>query len=273
MEQYYLFFLIYSFFGWCMESTLFSIREKRFVNRGFLNGPLCPIYGIGMVLIIYFLEPYSDNMSMLFVLGLVLATILEFLTGYILEKIFKTRWWDYTKKKFNFMGYICLENSLDWGILCVIMIKLIQPLVVDVINSFSEMFLNVFMVVSASFLIADIIVTLANLINLRSYIINLNFIQMATTDLKDISKKYHDIYEEMVNHHITLGDYLDEIAQYKQASRENLKNKIVETREKYRKPKKQLRRIYRNYKPILNPIKQHKGAMLAKKDLENQKDI
>lgn len=269
MEQYYLFFLTYSFLGWCMESTLFSVREKRFVNRGFLNGPLCPVYGIGMVIIIYFLEPFYNNILLLFLLGMLLASILEFITGFLLEKLFKTRWWDYSKRKYNIDGYICLQNSLAWGVLCVIMIKVIQPEVVRFIDSFNSTALHTFSLATLTILIIDMIVTIANLLNLRGYITNLNIVHKTLNEIEAVSGKYRKVYKDIVDNHITLGNYLDEINEYREVEKDRVKNRINELRDKHISPRRQLKRLYHNYKVTIK--NDEAGAMLAKKDLEKEK--
>ena len=100
------YFFIYAFLGWCTEVSFFAVKTGKFVNRGFLNGPVCPVYGFGLVIIIMALTPLKDNLLLLFVGSVVITSSLEFLTGWALEKIFHTRWWDYTNNKFNLHGYI-----------------------------------------------------------------------------------------------------------------------------------------------------------------------
>ena len=133
-ELLYYFFL-YSLLGWIMETTLVSVREHRFVNRGFLNGPLCPIYGVGMCLIIVALTPYQDRLTDLFLGGMLLASALEYVTGWLLEKLFHAKWWDYSDKRCNLHGRICLRVSLAWGVLALVIIKLVQPAVTRLVAS------------------------------------------------------------------------------------------------------------------------------------------
>lgn len=127
---YYLFylFLFYSILGWIYESTLVSVRKRLFVNRGFLNGPIIPIYGSGALVIYLLLWNTRDNIILVFVLGMLLATLLELLTSYIMELVFHTRWWDYSDIPLNINGRISLLVSLFWGILSLAMIYGIQPL-------------------------------------------------------------------------------------------------------------------------------------------------
>ena len=110
------FFLIYSCLGWCVEVVYAAATTGQLVNRGFLNGPVCPIYGFGMILVLFFLTPLEDNLLLLYLGGVILPSALELVGGWALYKLYRTRWWDYTDKPFNIGGYVCLEFSLMWGV-------------------------------------------------------------------------------------------------------------------------------------------------------------
>ena len=121
------FFFVYAFLGWCMEVSYAALHTGRFVNRGFLNGPVCPIYGFGVVLVLWALEPLAGNTLLLFLGSVVLTSLLEWLTGFVLEKLFHQRWWDYSDEPFNIGGYICLRFSIAWGLACLFVLKIIHP--------------------------------------------------------------------------------------------------------------------------------------------------
>jgi len=121
------FFFIYSFLGWCTEVCYAALNTGRFVNRGFLNGPVCPIYGFGAALVLRLLEPFSHSLLLLFAGSVILASALEWLTGFVLEKLFHQRWWDYSEQPFNLNGYICLKFSILWGLACVFVVRLLHP--------------------------------------------------------------------------------------------------------------------------------------------------
>ena len=110
-------FIIYSFFGWVWETCYVSIKSGKYVNRGFINGPFCTIYGCGAVSVYVILRPVSGNLLWLYIGGVVVATALEYVTAVLMETIFHTSWWDYSEKPFNYKGIICLESSLAWGLL------------------------------------------------------------------------------------------------------------------------------------------------------------
>ena len=123
------YFIIYSFLGWIMESIVRSVSEKKIINTGFLKGPVCPIYGIGAIIMLLFLERYQNKPILLFFIAIIVLTTWEYLVGVLLEKIFHTKYWDYSEQKFNFQGRICLVNSICWGILGVLFVKYIHPFV------------------------------------------------------------------------------------------------------------------------------------------------
>ena len=122
------FFFVYSFAGWCGEVCAAAVERKRFINRGFVSGPLCPVYGIGAVSYAVFLPELADNLFFLFLGGMILGAFIEFVTGLLLEKIFHKKWWDYSGILFNFEGYVCLRYSLLWGVFAVLMVLFVNPL-------------------------------------------------------------------------------------------------------------------------------------------------
>ena len=120
-------FIIYAFIGWGAEVSFAAVDNGKFVNRGFLNGPYCPIYGCGVVIVVAVLTPIKESLFILFLGSMLLTTVLEFLTGFILEKVFHNKWWDYSDKPFNIMGYVCLKFSILWGLACTFIMKVLHP--------------------------------------------------------------------------------------------------------------------------------------------------
>lgn len=127
MYQFLWIFFVYAFLGWCTEVSYAALRTGKFVNRGFLNGPVCPIYGCGVVVVLAGLEPLKGNFVLLFLGSVVLTSVLELATGFVLEKLFRQRWWDYSDKPFNLGGYICLEFSIMWGFACLFVVDILHP--------------------------------------------------------------------------------------------------------------------------------------------------
>ena len=135
--KYFLSFILYAFLGWSIEVFLGFIRHKKFINRGFLIGPYCPIYGFGMLLIVFLLKNYTDSPLSLFILSMVICLVLEYLTSYFMELIFKARWWDYSSKKFNINGRVCLEYAIFFGIGGTFIMYVVHPLLMKIVNKFS----------------------------------------------------------------------------------------------------------------------------------------
>lgn len=131
MYVYLCYFLIYSFLGWCIEVCYAALNTKKFINRGFLNGPYCPIYGAGAVAVMHFICPFKKNLLVLFAVSVILTSAIELFTGFGLEKAFHYRWWDYSEVPFNLGGYICLKFSIIWGFACVFVVEIIHPAVKD----------------------------------------------------------------------------------------------------------------------------------------------
>ena len=125
----FLLFIVYSFLGWTIEIIYTFLKDKIIVNRGFLIGPYCPIYGTGCILMILLLNRYIDDIVVLFVMSIVICAFLEYVTSYILEKLFKARWWDYSDRKFNINGRICLETLVPFGLLGCFLMYILNPFV------------------------------------------------------------------------------------------------------------------------------------------------
>ena len=122
-------FIIYAFIGWCTEVSYAALDTGKFVNRGFLNGPYCPIYGCGVVIVVAVLTPLKENLLILFAGSFLLTSVLEYITGYILEKVFHNKWWDYSDRPFNIKGYVCLKFSIYWGLACTFIMDIIHPII------------------------------------------------------------------------------------------------------------------------------------------------
>lgn len=125
--QWVLLFFFYCFCGWVWESCYVSLRQRHWVNRGFLHGPLLPIYGTGAILILFVTLPVAEHLGWVWLLGLIAATVLEYITGAVMERLFKVRYWDYSNQRFNLNGHICLTSSIAWGFFSILLIKCLHP--------------------------------------------------------------------------------------------------------------------------------------------------
>ena len=160
-------FFIYSIAGWIMESVNISIRNKKITNRGFLVGPYCPIYGWGVVLITILLQKYHEDIVATFFLSILICGTLEYATSYFMEKIFKARWWDYSTRKFNINGRICLETLIPFGIAGTAITMWINPFLLKYINMIPVEIMQIILGVISILFIVDIIVSLKIILNLK----------------------------------------------------------------------------------------------------------
>lgn len=159
IELYVLLFFTYSFAGWFMESVGGILNVKKFVNRGFLIGPYCPVYGVGVVIITILLKGYTDDIPALFVLSTVICGTLEYLTSYVMEKLFNARWWDYRNRKFNINGRICLETLLPFGIAGSTILCIINPFFENIYLSIPDLYRHIITTVLSIGFIIDFIVS------------------------------------------------------------------------------------------------------------------
>ena len=157
LQVIFLLFMIYSTIGYLMEVALVSVQKKKITDRGFLIGPYCPIYGTGALLISLFLTKYTTDIPVLFVMSCLLGASLEYFTSYIMEKIFKTRWWDYSDHKYNINGRISLTTTLGFGALGVILIHYLNPFFMTIITKIPILPLNIITTIIAIIFITDII--------------------------------------------------------------------------------------------------------------------
>ena len=156
---YFMLFFIYAILGWIIETTLVSIEKRKFVNRGFLIGPYCPIYGFGGLAITILLKNYTKDPIVLFLMAVIICGILEYFTSYIMEKIFKARWWDYSAKKYNINGRICLETVVPFGILGCLVMYVLNPITFKYLNMLSNSMLNIIYAICITKFITDNIVS------------------------------------------------------------------------------------------------------------------
>lgn len=151
---YFALYLFYSCCGWLMEIICCSIVNKKFTDRGFLIGPYCPIYGWASISMIFFLGKYHNDPITLFCMAVIICSVLEYFTSYIMENLFHARWWDYSHRKFNLNGRICLENSLLFGALGFLLIKYINPNVEYLLNMIPQ---NYFVILTSILLVLHLI--------------------------------------------------------------------------------------------------------------------
>lgn len=165
--QWLFFFYFYCFFGWCFESAYVSLRNRRLINRGFMRGPFLPLYGSGALMMLIVSGPVRDSLVLTYIMGCIGATILEYVTGVVMEALFKVRYWDYSNQKFNFRGYICLSSSLAWGGLTILMTEVVHAPVERLVLGIPENLLTAVTFLLTVILVADFTLSFKEAIDLR----------------------------------------------------------------------------------------------------------
>ena len=152
-------YMIYSFIGWCGEVVVAAVKRHRFVNRGAVSGPFCPIYGLGAAVVAVFFPELKGNPLFLFLGGMVVNTFVEYVTGRIMEMSLHKKWWDYSDQKFNLGGYVCLKTSVLWGICTVLMIYVLNPVFTGLVGLIPKLWGEIILWVLFGLLIVDFIGT------------------------------------------------------------------------------------------------------------------
>lgn len=171
--QWLFFFYFYCFFGWCFESTYVSIKSKKLVNRGFMRGPFLPLYGSGGIMMLVVSMPFQDNVVLTYIAGVIGATALEYVTGVTMEALFKVRYWDYSKNKFNFQGHICLGSSLAWGGLTILMTKVIHKPIEHFVLSIPITVLTVITCILTVYIVVDFTLSFKAAMDLRDILVKI----------------------------------------------------------------------------------------------------
>lgn len=184
--QWLFFFFFYCFFGWCFESTYVSLKSKKLVNRGFIRGPFLPLYGTGALMMLIVSAPFQDSLILTYVAGCVGATILEYVTGVTMEALFKVRYWDYSKNKFNFQGHICLGSSLAWGGLTILMTHVVHKPIERLAFWLPEWVLTTVTMIVAVYFIVDFTLSFKAALDLRDLLIKM---EQAKQELERMQKR------------------------------------------------------------------------------------
>jgi len=180
-------FMIYAVIGWCSEVAYATLDTGKFINRGFLNGPYCPIYGCGVLLVIVILTPLKNNLLILYIGSVLLTSLIEYITGYILEKVFHNKWWDYSDKPYNIKGYVCLKFSLFWGFACSFIVLILHPIIFEFVQVIPNILGLVILCVIAGCFAIDCGITIATILKLNQRIKLMN----------EIAAKIHSISDEI----------------------------------------------------------------------------
>ena len=195
LKVLFLLFIVYSITGWIIEVIATYPDTKCFVNRGFFIGPYCPIYGKGALLIVLLLKKYENDIIALFVMAVVVCSIMEYITSYVLEKLFNTRWWDYSNIKFNINGRVCLQNLVAFGIFGVFLLKYVNPFLLNIINSKTDIQIYTIALILLLFYLADNVISIKIISKFKniSNSIKVDSTEMVTKYVKEEIKRNNKI--------------------------------------------------------------------------------
>lgn len=234
IQIYFLLFIIYSFLGWCLEVICKKIEYKKFVDRGFLVGPYCPIYGWGSIIITFLLYRYSYDSLVLFVMTVITCGTLEYLTSLTMEKLFKARWWDYSQRKFNINGRICLGTLIPFGVFGLLLTYIANPFFINVINGLSTRTINILSIVFGSIFIIDNIISFIVISGFRKTTVIVNR-EGVSDNTEEITKKVRELlfsksflHRRIINAYPKFVAIKTRIAEIKTEIEENI-NEVKET--------------------------------------------
>lgn len=219
---YFLLFLIYSFIGWIMEICVTFYKSKKIVDRGFLIGPYCPIYGYASIIMILYLNHYKDNPLTVFLLAVVICTFIEYIISYIMEKLFNARWWDYSNYKFNINGRVCLINAFFFGVLGTFLVYYANPFFENILLKINTNTLNIISLILMILFTTDFIISMYATFKLKSSINKIN---------KDNTEEFKKKFKEKIENKILSRRILKAYPKYKN----NIIKKIEEYRQKIEK--------------------------------------
>ena len=230
-------FIIYAFIGWCTEVSYAALDTGKFVNRGFLNGPYCPIYGCGVVIVVAILTPLKENLLILFAGSFLLTSVLEYITGYILEKVFHNKWWDYSDKPFNIKGYVCLKFSIYWGLACTFIMDIIHPIIYAAIRFIPFVLGVVLLSIIMCVFAADCIITVTTILKFNKRLKVMDEMAASIHQLSDeigenIYENVTDVIEKSEKFQKTHVELMDKISETKEniyGLPQTAKDKLAET--------------------------------------------
>lgn len=228
VHQWVLLFYLYCFMGWIWESCYVSLKNHKWVNRGFLKGPLLPIYGSGAIVVLISTLVVQKNLVLVFIIGMIAATILEYITGALMEKLFHVRYWDYTTEPFNINGHVCLLCSLAWGVFSVLLVRFVNPPIEYLINNIPDEILEISAYIITVFITIDAVQSFNEAMDLKNLLIR--FTERNDTIIN--IKKRIEILEAFVNEDLkSMQEKLVEkvaIKQEKSAAKKNTRKQAIE---------------------------------------------
>lgn len=267
IRVYFLLFIIYAFLGWVLEVVGKLIEQKKFINRGFLVGPYCPIYGVGALLITFLFKKYTDDPVALFIMAIVVCGVLEYLTSYFMEKIFHARWWDYSQRKFNINGRVCLDTIIPFGLLGMFIMYVSNPFLIEKLEQLPELALNILFWVLLIIYIADNIIST----NVISYVgkttkefgKNLDNTEEITRKVKEALIGKSALYRRLLSAYPKIQAIKVKIKEKQEELKRQVQEQTDELKESVNKQKEEIKK---KIKTITDNQKENKKTQNKKKE-------
>ncbi|RKJ46150.1 hypothetical protein D7X98_05010 [bacterium 1XD8-76] len=232
MSQWLFLFYLYCFLGWCVESAYVSLKEKppRWINRGFMRGPFLPLYGSGAIMMLVVSAPFQHNLFLTYAAGCVGATVLEYITGVVMEVLFKVRYWDYSDVRFNFQGYICLGTTLSWGFLTILMTHIIHRPIESLLLGIPDGVLSVLVFVLTVFIVADFALSFRAALDIRDILLAMEKVKEEMAHIQKRLDVIAAVKEEGI------GQYRDAAEMRLEELTESIEEKLRGVRERMQIP-------------------------------------
>ncbi|MCM1264007.1 MAG: hypothetical protein NC313_14950 [Butyrivibrio sp.] len=264
MSQWLFFFYFYSFMGWCFESAWVSLKSKKFINRGFMRGPFLPLYGSGATMMLVVSMPFRDNVILTYFAGCVGATALEYVTGVLMETLFQVRYWDYSGRRFNFQGQICLRSTVVWGFFTIMMTRVVHSPIERLALSIPHRTLGYMTFVVTAYIAADFALSFKTAIDLRNILAKVQKVKEELLRMQkrlDVIAAFNNDEKEQrrLEHGSRIDELIDGIGQRLSSIKETIQNVPGAYMDSVREEIAELRARYtlymegrRNYKELLD---------------------
>lgn len=231
IAQWLIFFYIYSFVGWIWESCYVSVKKRRWVNRGFLNGPFLPIYGFGALTILLSTIAVRESVSMIFLVGMTAATVLEYATGAVMEQLFHVRYWDYSNQKLNLNGHICVSSSLAWGVFSILLVRIVHPPVESLVHEIPLTAVQAAVLIFSIWTACDFTQSFREAVDLKETLAKLTNSSERIRKLQkrlEVAAAFADQETESISHTVRgrlarKGEFLRNVEEYRQNQSHRLK--------------------------------------------------
>ena len=237
LSELVLLFFVYGFLGWCTEVAFAAFKSGRFINRGFLNGPICPIYGFGLIGVVLLLAPLKGNLWLLFVGYCVITTLIELVTGFLLEKLFHAKWWDYSGMPLNIGGYVCLLFSLIWGLACMLIVLWVHPPIYGLVHRLPKLLTRILDGIFLATLAVDLAATVATIRKLSRRLARITLLADEIRTLSDelgenIAEKALAAKQRIETGQAKLEQGVERFEERKEQSRVQREQRLAELRQK-----------------------------------------